>query len=559
MKKLDVVILNGDIKFPKTDRWNLLYENQRSWRHANGEDNYNYGGVSTLEQLNNFSEYLDEDTLTGDLIFPTSNTANDTMIKELNRYYSIFERDIRVGSTVSASFNDTKYILPLLDKDLLNPLSAKFQNLENKFRPFKRWIWYTYKRYQGDYPIAFALDRFLQAEVIEGLCFVFDTSQDSAVSHEIGHLYGLEHWGDSRDSIELKKKNNSYYGMKTTSNPKWSPIMGVCRFSDANIQWSNGNYLPSWSYDQDDIKVLEKRVSLIKPPINKVSKYVNNIRDLDKARKMARIFNVDNFAKSNGMIGFPYDYDIIKIIVPAGDTQITVRPADLNNRSSDIDADILYCDCELDKQKANINMSATFDTYWAPEDETKILRKIAINNSDKYVQHELHDDKSRTTISFNINSEYTSLIYLRVRGDFISPVDTKEEKPTEVDKGQDRYGSLGQYKVGAFSDNEVFNTDIPNAHCEDFYACVNGQFQKITLFVQDEKDEQINGTEGGVHIYEGSALIDGELKTKRFLVIGYPLSIDQEGLPGKFYLPVIKDGVCMKYAFIVGHSTTASA
>jgi hypothetical protein len=547
MKSLQIRILTGEITVPKTARYKELYNKTKKWRHADGAQNYDYNkGWNNAAQFNQ-EHYLDEDTDTADLIFPEAN-INQNTIELINQFFEIFNKEVYNTSSLSPGFDDKKFVL-FIKREYTDVNSDAFKNLSKKFWPFKRLVWFFIKSGFRDAAFSFPQGH---ADKHCGTAFIWTESPlDEVVSHELGHLYGLDHWGDTRDPLKLINNKASYY----QRNNQWAPIMGISLLSSQNSQWSNGNYLPKWPGFQDDILTISKHGSLIKPPIKQTnSVYFNNVRNLKNAKKMARILN-ENSATAIGMIGFPYDYDIIKVIVPAGASLLTIKPVETNSKMPDFDCDILYCDCELDKDKDKTNMSADFDTYWAPDGEVNILRKIVINNDDKYVSRSLHNDNSKE-IQFDFNFEYTSLIYLRIRGDFIDPVNKKnEEEPVQEDKGQDRYGSVGKYRINVTTDSTAFNDDIPNTHCEKFNICVNGEYQQIPLFVQDEKDEQIDGTEGGVHIFETDVLINGEKKKKRFLVIGYPLDMNQKEIEGRFYLPVIINNECKKYAFVRGIST----
>lgn len=571
MKKLNIKIITEEVTIPKTSRYERLLSTAKKLRHGDGSLNIVVKGWNSEEEFNNSTLFLDEGSETDDLIFPPSSLDPEIGITEIQDFFGeIFHTEVSSISSLSPDFKgDIKYIF-LIDPEYLNTSSDKFKNLDRKYWAFKRYMWERSLFYNGTLPgsinpnsitINTGLINFPAGEalVFEGVAFIWGPglNQKGTTAHEAGHLYGLAHWGDSRDDPKRKAQNISYYGGGQPFNKDWAPIMGIKQGSSSQkFQWSNGNYLPKWNIFQDDIKTISKHGDLKKPPktVNSLI-YYNNVRELKRAKKMSRILN-ESSKPNTGMIGFPYDYDIVKILLPKGLMTVSVEPINNSNAMLDFDADILYCDCELDKEKESIDMQSEFDSFWTPEGETNITRKIVINNDDKYVYKSLHDDTKRSSINFTLDLQYPTLVYLRIRGDYVSPVDKKEDTPIEEDKGQDRYGSLGRYTVRAIVDSAAFHDDIPNAHCETFSICgTDNKVTKIKLFLQDEKDEQINGKDGGVSILETPVIINGQRVTKRFLVLGFAIPINAPENKDRFYLPFFKNGESMKQAFVLGIGT----
>jgi hypothetical protein len=217
----------------------------------------------------------------------------------------------------------------------------------------------------------------------------------------------------------------------------------------------------------------------------------------------------------------------------------------------------LKCKCEKDKQKNNLDMSSDFGGTYSSPGQTLSFQKILVGNDDidldldlDYAAEDGNMDAADTP-EMTITVPYTTLVYLKIRGDNGSPVDSFDN-PMQVDKSWSRYGALGQYKL-EINGGQVLDpgSDIPGGHCEEFTYCLNGNTQKISLFVQDDKDSG-NGDPNKLHVLENTAIINGESVEKKFLVYGQPIPINAPEEPGKFYLTVLIDGECKKQEFVVG-------
>jgi hypothetical protein len=510
------------------------------------------------------------------------------------------------------------------DKLLPNPdFDNEYPDL--KFNNFRRWA-RSSKRVL-DTPIEDGVGCMPggYTEVAEKLCmiFVYD-GQDmdtvaTIISHEIGHALGLHHRGDIQNTItdqktgkktnQIKDLYDNYYNMeKDRVNPDWSPIMGATQTrapsydpNGAMVQWANSDYVYAYPKSSsagiadDDISLISMPMNplvgnnfpLLKTPGNLVKTQYRKQKPwaggerpfLKNDTKYARILSsIPDFIDNNnknfyyGMIGYPYDYDIIKVLLPRGRYQFSVSSSDLDGTGRVTysmlypDLHVMRANIELDKMKNNIDVSnkLLFDDLNYPGSTYNFLQQVKIANLN---EKKYEADEGFAYTLFNkelfVILKYTSIVYLRICGGYKGPVD-EFEVPNQGYKGFSRYGSVGKYKLnitefskGETNANILNDNDIPNAHVEEFYICKDGEGKKYPLFVRDGyDDDSITGDSNGAHLLPLLVKYtepDGTVTTssKYFLVYGQPINIDAEEEEGKFFLEISVNGESKKQEFIV--------
>lgn len=391
----------------------------------------------------------------------------------------------------------------------------------------------------------------------------------SLIAHEVGHVLGLQHHGDLRNNA---RDGSNYYGLEYQHKDGWGPIMGRGRRSLEEIgQWSDGLY-PSaynWGGEQNDIKTMMVSWSLKKRP-----PYINYNIDTNfgipqKLPRLARmitkedIISAPNGDKSiEGMIGHPYDYDILKIVLEAGEYSFSIDSSIAANKvgvTLDPNMTNLYCECELNKEKSNIDISNS-DAFQGEWPTNAVFKKIGFDRDETHIRFDGRLDGFKfKTSKFDLNLDKTTLVYIKVCGDWKDPVDGAK-LATEVGKGYGQYGSMGRYylKFEGKAPLGSKNDPIPNAHCEIFEYCTpnSNSNSKIALLVQDSKDESIQGSLQGIHVKELDIIIDGGKEKRKFLVYGEPKPSNYvpPATEKKFYItiPDPQTNECKRQEFIVG-------
>lgn len=390
------------------------------------------------------------------------------------------------------------------------------------------------------------------------------------VAHEVGHRFELEH-----DSAILGGQKFEYYDGWNHSF-KWAPIMGAQPLYRAPIsltQWSEGEYIGATNNENDIIK-LGNNISYIKKPKNSLSKVSQNdfenferfsngecwdkissdgynVRTINRSDVKT---NADNKKVIEGMIGFPGDFEILKMVLPKGDYSFTIDSITKSNQGSMLDPEIqiLNCNCQRSKEKHPVGCNSSNLPTIYPENVSNKVQCISFTNclSDSYTTSKKtpsnSDGFSIVTASLQLN--YTSIVYLLIKGG----------QETPMDEGWSNYSSIGKYfleikKDGSNSPDSFLGSEIlPKCRCEEFDFCKNNSTEKVLLYVQDQGDEIGTTNKTEAHIEEFSSVIDGEAKTKKFLVYGEPIPVDAQEDPNKFYLNVVIDGQCKKQEFVVG-------
>jgi hypothetical protein len=372
-------------------------------------------------------------------------------------------------------------------------------------------------------------------------------------AHEIGHIFGLAH--DTRGGSPYSNDDASYY----RGHGVWTPIMGWTRNGNTLQQWAKNDYSLNTN-SEDDILIISEQSDFIKPPSKNKGlrqeslKFFENNSDYcwdDKGYNIRTISNKDLVSSRyiEGMIGFPYDFDLLKFVLPHGTYDFTIDSDSVNNPGSILDIQIDYINCNCEKSKEKISVKCDQDKLPGiyPSNSTCQCRPYDPCLSSSYSRsREFGMDDGFKNVTAKITIENTSIVYLRIRGG-------KDKTPND---GWSRYSSVGKYRLEVKKNGVVPNfgtEDLPVCNCEEFYYCKDGRNEKIILYTQEQGESKGTANQAGAHIRETTAIVNGESKTAKFLVYGPPVSINTPDEPGKkFYLPIINNGICMKQEFVVG-------
>ena len=393
-------------------------------------------------------------------------------------------------------------------------------------------------------------------------------------AHELGHLLYLAHRGIYQ---------YEYY----PGHDEWGPLMGFPLTSPAPelaqlrklIQWSKAEYGGATNKFQDDILKIQQQIPLIK----KIKKQ-KQIADKDDFIKFEKVhssdfpkwdqelgYNLRTLTKSDvvtddnkkviqGMIGFPYDFDVLKILLPEGTYNFSIDPLSKTSigENSMFDPDILLlnCNCQRSKQEVNPSCSQNDLPSFYPENiEQNKMQCVAFNPDigDEYTPiQQFSPDNGFSMKMASITLNHKSIVYLMIRGD-------KNLTPND---GWSRYGSVGKYNLqitrnskDGFSDDPstfLSNNILPKSRCEEYNVCNDN----IILYVEDESG--ISGDEDEEHFLELDVRNSGGIEKKKFLVYGQPIDLDTntdtKEYEGRFFLTVPIDGKCKKQEFIIGNN-----
>jgi hypothetical protein len=284
------------------------------------------------------------------------------------------------------------------------------------------------------------------------------------------------------------------------------------------------------------------------------------------------------YATSNelfGLIGYEKDYDIIKVLVPRGFSQFKVeahKESDNQDRSQlDPRIEILYCQSHIGFPLGK--PESYYPDVWIPNKDDipdlknkNVFHKVEMEN-DGYTS-EPKNIHSTGTVSKNsdlysstvgLNTDYLTMVYLKIMGNWSGTVNTVTKKPLVEDRGYSNYGSLGKYKLSIFGVGNPTkvkeeNYPLPHGRFEEFSICKDNQTIKKWLLVQDENDNSTGGAlnSNTIRSLELDIIENGQTKKKKFIVFGEPKELDHEEEEGKFYLTVPIDGECKKQEFILG-------
>jgi hypothetical protein len=377
------------------------------------------------------------------------------------------------------------------------------------------------------------------------------------VTHELGHAFKLYHWGLNVDG---GNRVLDYY----SGNMIWAPVMG----NGADIlikQWSDGSYDNSYNINgqQDDISMISSQAGLLKlKDVSKKNKkkedgstpsYLENSNQLISRRaKLASVLDVKEIQgvkAIEGMIGFPDDTDVLKIILKAGNYEIGgFKHDDPNFSMLNLGLKILKSKIEVSKQSSESNRKRI------PEEEKEETRacsaeflpeKYPSSSKEECVALNLPEAvyisrpdlseadpsilvrslpvifEDERVLSFSVGK--TCLIYLRTYGE-------KVEIPNTT--GFPRYGSVGKYRVIIRKNGEDYDLNNilpqqtpPNSFATDKLKCVlNGALEDKIFFTQDPSDFSKNPPYDNVSDYPNAKkyniVINGKIIKIPFLLQG---------------------------------------
>lgn len=146
--------------------------------------------------------------------------------------------------------------------------------------------------------------------------FVFNTSVigvAEAVSHEVGHNFGLWHDGIINGS--------SYYYGHGNGATGWAPIMGVGYYKQL-VQWSKGEYSNA-NQTQDDIQIIQNNGALLM-----ADDHGNDLANASALNETTDGATVT--LNGNGLIERRTDIDFFRFASGNGDISINISPAPLS-------------------------------------------------------------------------------------------------------------------------------------------------------------------------------------------------------------------------------------
>jgi len=408
----------------------------------------------------------------------------------------------------------------------------------------------------------------------------YNTTVAQAVAHELGHNCGI---------LEHESYFNEEYYMGHTP---WGPLMGFPYKSRATqgletlIQWSKGEYRGARD-NVDDILKLQEYIPFIKKP--KKSKNTANANDVKTFELVHNSdvpkwdqnlgYNVRTLTKSDvvtdddgrksikGMIGFQYDFDVFKILLPEGTYNFSIDPLayGLGNANSsspsmfDPDILLLNCHCQRSKEEANPSCNQNDLPSFYPDNIAQNKMQCVAFNPDiggNYTPiQQFSPDNGFSMKIATASLSKRSIVYLMIRGD-------KNLTPSD---GWSRYGSVGKYNLritrnskNGFSDDPstfLSNNILPKARCEEYNVCNNNTFNQVLLYVQDEIGS--SGNQNEEHFLEIDTIKNGEIEKKKFLVYGQPIdsktNTDTPEYSDRFFLTIPINGECKKQEFVVGN------
>lgn len=149
-------------------------------------------------------------------------------------------------------------------------------------------------------------------------CWVYNPGPKvtgETVSHEVGHTVFLNHDGQN---------NDAYY----TGHKNWAPIMGAAYSTSAvtldnpNVmaQWSAGEYTGATNTSENDITIIGTKNGFSYRPDEFPDTYTT------APRLVTEVDGKVLGEKNQGIIGRRTDLDVFKIVMGAGDINLTVAP-----------------------------------------------------------------------------------------------------------------------------------------------------------------------------------------------------------------------------------------
>jgi len=420
----------------------------------------------------------------------------------------------------------------------------------------------------------------------------------STAVHEVGHALGLRHHGEitlvySQPQDGRSEEEREY----TTGNNCWVPIMGQSNTGleveyGQVCQWNNGGYPNATRPNQDDIFIISRSGSLIKlsdnhPSFRKQRAVWENIEwdkiedesiklqneDKKIITKKVKLVNASDIKESygiksiEGMIGFPGDHDLLKIILKKGTYTIGERGTRVFGSiaySKNVGLKIIESHSEVSKQTKKIEEikkipkagdqefeCGTGDAFVKQYPEngkygcsaiilpeySLYSREIAsvcgveavVASSDVITDGEFNENRPIV-----ITLSKTSLVYLKVYGD-------ETGLDLETTNTPANYGCVGKYNIIIRNeDDNTFDLNLilpekapPNAYATEKIKCIlNGVEEDTIFFTQDPSDyssnEPYDGNSDNANSRKFNIVINGKLIEIPILLQGKPYSLDEE-------------------------------
>ena len=177
-----------------------------------------------------------------------------------------------------------------------------------------------------------------------------------AISHEVGHSFGLKHDGNS---------STSYYSGHGTGDTGWAPIMGIGYYKTLT-QWSKGEY-PNANNKQDDISVIASTT-------NNVALRVDDHGNSNNAS--SQLLYSSNVVTGNGFITTSADVDVFGFYTGAGQISLNIDPLvrgpnlDILAKLYDSNGTLVATNNPASYLYADINVSLSQGTYYLHVDGT---------------------------------------------------------------------------------------------------------------------------------------------------------------------------------------------
>jgi hypothetical protein len=149
-------------------------------------------------------------------------------------------------------------------------------------------------------------------------CWVFNTSVigiAEAISHELGHTFGLLH-----DGRELPSGHEEYYLGHGSGPTSWCPIMGAGYYVSL-VQWSKGEYANA-NNQEDDVAIISNAVNSFG--------YIADEAGGTRAQAANLTFTTGGVISQAGIITAAADEDFYSFTTTGGNATITATPATLS-------------------------------------------------------------------------------------------------------------------------------------------------------------------------------------------------------------------------------------
>ena len=409
------------------------------------------------------------------------------------------------------------------------------------------------------------------------------------VAHELAHLVDLRH--DTKGGKPGDSGPDSYYA----GHGVWAPIMG-------NPPMTNGQVLDQWAINEyslntnkeNDIEILGNELGFVKPPCQTCDpappwqdrpnyyglKKFALLKDTEcwdrdpggvtaftmKFGYNVRIITNNDVQNSSieGMIGFPYDFDILKFILPKGSYQFKIDNIPSRNLGSMLDPQIDIINCQSHRPKkegSQIGRGVACDQNMLPGLYPEGINCQCISydpcfseNEEEYtLSQNFGEEDGFKAVTASVKLSNRSIVYVRIRGG-------KEQTP---DTGWSRYGSVGKYKLEIKKNGQNLQSSdlpynpIPECRCQQFRICddyvgFNNEGTPI-LYVQDEEEPIGTQNQAEAHIKEMVIILEGKKTKQKFLVYGPPLPPGASE-DGKFCLTILDPltNECHRQEFVTG-------